>query len=423
MMSNRQFSTNYGLSTVAEYVLLSFCLVLSIDLVLSTHTSKTVLIMWNRILFAVAIGLFCQACFSNSAANYPFTVDTEKFGNGHRVVARNLGSAPVSVRVSLQNAQSISTDRPFPVYAVVPPGGGTLFLGEIHAAIAGTGYSFNTQYSWAIGDIKANGSSNAMYRLPYSNGTTFQIGQAPGGPITTHNSPDSQFAVDIPMPEGTPILAARDGTVVLTEASQIHGAQVPDMLDKANEIRIQHLDGTMAIYVHLAHGGVFVYPGQKVMAGQQIGLAGSTGYSSGPHLHFAILALRKANDKFESVSLPFQFYVGNPPIAFSPQNGMIAKADYTEPGVLPGNERQVAVTREDNSAQREDQPAPGITVTVDPAILGWADGLFAKIHRAGGYVWVGIVLVLVFVLAAKDRAEKTRRRRELDIRFSAWRNR
>lgn len=292
--------------------------------------------MLIRLFLTVITCLLSPLCSASQTDNYPFSIDSEKTADGHRLVAKNAGPAPVSVKVSIINAQYISTDRQFPIYVVVPPGGGTLYLGQIRPAMSGVGYTFQTQYTWTLGDFNATQSPDAMYRLPYRDGTTFRIAQSPGGPITTHTSTDSQYAVDIPMPEGTPVLAAREGTVIYTEANQVYGGKIPDMLDKANEVRIQHIDGTTAIYAHLAHGGVYVYPGQRVNAGQQIGLAGSTGYSSGPHLHFAVQSIRRNGDKLETVSLPFRFYVGNPPITFSPQFGLLAKADYSAPGVMPG---------------------------------------------------------------------------------------
>ncbi len=264
--------------------------------------------------------------------NYPFSIETEKEGDGHRIVARNNGPAPVSVKVSISDSRNIEPDRPFPVFAVVPPGGGTLYLARIRPAITGIGYSFRTQASWVLGDFNARQSPDAVYRLPYSNGMAFRIGQAPGGPITTHTTPESRYAIDIGMPQGAPVVAARDGVVIYTEANQIYGNKDPDMLSKANEIRIRHIDGTIAIYAHLAHGGVFVYLGQKVTAGTQIGLAGSTGYSSGPHLHFAVQTVVRAENELIVVSLPFRFFIGNPPVVFSPQYGMLAKADYHSPG-------------------------------------------------------------------------------------------
>lgn len=380
----------------------------------------------SRLVVTLALALFNLVGIAGQNDNYPFSIDNEKTPNGHRLVARNAGPAPVSVKVSIIDSQYITTDRQFPLYVVVPPGGGTLYLGEIRAAMEGVGYTFRTQYSWTLGDLNAMQSPDAIYRLPYRDGSTFRIGQSPGGPITTHTHPDSQFAVDIPMPEGTPVLAARSGTVIYTEANQVYGAQVPDMLGKANEVRIQHIDGTVAVYAHLAHGGVYAYAGQRVEAGQQIGLAGSTGYSSGPHLHFAVQAARRNGDKIETISLPFQFYVGNPAVTFSPQFGMLATANYNSPGSIPGMEQPVQVARSVQPALQAPAAVGGVEITVHPEVLGLYDKLRQRIAKLGGFAWFGLVGGLALLLIYRSRqAEKRRRQqarslREPTLRQGPW---
>lgn len=360
--------------------------------------------------------LLLLASFSSLAdQNYPFAVESERAGDYYRIVARNNGPAPISVKVSIVDSQYISTDRPFPTFAVVPPNGGILYLGQIGPAMAGVGYTFRTQASWMPGDFNAAHSQDAIYRLPFKDGLSFRIGQAPGGPITTHTTPESQFAVDIPMPEGTPVLAARDGIVINTEANQTDGGKQPDMLSKANEVSIIHQDGTIATYAHLAHGGVYVYPGQRVTAGTEIGLAGSTGYSSGPHLHFAVQQVTKTQDGFSMISLPFRFYVGNPPITFAPQFGMIAKADYASPGnvtllgALPGTPAH----------------APTPNVTASQKTLGnetqrqsnWP--LFLQIPA-----WQWLVGVsAIFVLLLRLNTLRTRRKLAEQAAWAAARNR
>ena len=71
---------------------------------------------------------------------------------------------------------------------------------------------------------------------------------------------------------------------------------------RANFVRILHDDGTMAIYAHLATNGVLARVGQRVNAGQQIGLSGNTGFTTGPHLHFAL----QVNRGMRLVSIPFR---------------------------------------------------------------------------------------------------------------------
>ncbi|RDE51995.1 MAG: M23 family peptidase, partial [Candidatus Accumulibacter meliphilus] len=217
------------------------------------------------------VAVFCSlTLMAAEQQNYPFTLETIKEGNSNSIVARNRGAAAVSVRISLANSRNAAPDRPFPLYAVVPPGSGSISVARIRPAATGASYSFRTQTSWMLGDYHARQSAGAIYRLPYANGLAFHIGQAPGGPLSTHRTPDSEFAVDIGMPERTPVVAARDGIVVYTEASESYGGRHPDLMSRANAVRIQHSDGTIALYAHLAHGGVNVFPGQRVKAGMQI---------------------------------------------------------------------------------------------------------------------------------------------------------
>lgn len=365
--------------------------------------------MFIRALFAVAALLAGASSQAEQMQNYPFSIENEKDGEGHRIVARNSGPAPVSVKLSIADSQNIAPDRPFPVFAVVPPGGGTLYLARIRPAIAGVGYSFRTQSFWLLGDFNAAQSPDAVYRLPYRDGMAFRILQAHGGPITTHTTLDSQYAVDIGMPQGAPIVVSRDGVVIYTEANQIYGSQSPDMMTKANEVRIQHIDGTIAVYAHLAHGGVFVYSGQRVTAGTQIGLAGSTGYSSGPHLHFAIQTVGRSGGDFAVVSLPFRFYVGNPPAVFPPQFGMLAKADYSSLGQAPGFEATAQVAGAPVTAPSSVQiatgspemvisfevPAPVRSFLLQIPVWIWSVGIFA--------------IVLLLILLANMRTSGQRR--------------
>ncbi|MET7711747.1 LysM peptidoglycan-binding domain-containing M23 family metallopeptidase [Streptomyces sp. NPDC005407] len=82
--------------------------------------------------------------------------------------------------------------------------------------------------------------------------------------------------VDFAASSGTTVKAVGAGTVVSAGWGGAYG----------NEVVIQHSDGTYSQYAHLS--SLAVSAGQSVSGGQQIGLSGSTGNSSGPHLHFEI---------------------------------------------------------------------------------------------------------------------------------------
>ena len=57
------------------------------------------------------------------------------------------------------------------------------------------------------------GAEEPLYRLPWPEGLTFMFIQAPGGRVTTHFTRGTLYAVDIAMPEGMPVLAARAGVL------------------------------------------------------------------------------------------------------------------------------------------------------------------------------------------------------------------
>ncbi|NIY67219.1 peptidase M23 [Streptomyces malaysiensis] len=107
----------------------------------------------------------------------------------------------------------------------------------------------------------------------------YVIGAAFGlaGNLWSHNHSGQDFVV----PSGTPVHAAHDGVVV--KAGPYGGGDGPAY---GNAIVIKHDNATYSQYAHLSRIDVRI--GQTVREGQQIGLSGSTGNSTGPHLHFEI---------------------------------------------------------------------------------------------------------------------------------------
>ena len=120
-----------------------------------------------------------------------------------------------------------------------------------------------------------NPPSNASWVVPttgYTISSPFGMRKHPVlGTNRMHNG------IDMACPQGTPIYATRAGKVT-TAAYQAGGA--------GNYVSINHLDGFASIYMHMTH--YVVKAGQTVSAGQVIGYVGSTGISTGPHLHFGI---------------------------------------------------------------------------------------------------------------------------------------
>jgi murein DD-endopeptidase MepM/ murein hydrolase activator NlpD len=99
-----------------------------------------------------------------------------------------------------------------------------------------------------------------------------------GQPRSRHKGLDLRGA------EGTPVLAMTDGTVALAE----------EMYFSGNVVYLDHGLGFLSMYAHLS--AIDVRPGEHVTAGQTLGKVGSTGRSTGPHLHLGCYSLGMAVD-------------------------------------------------------------------------------------------------------------------------------
>ena len=82
--------------------------------------------------------------------------------------------------------------------------------------------------------------------------------------------------IDIPAPTGTPAVAVANGTVIYSGVQGTYG----------NTVMIKHDNGLVSLYAH--NSSLVVRVGDKVKKGQVVSKIGSTGRSTGPHLHFEI---------------------------------------------------------------------------------------------------------------------------------------
>jgi murein DD-endopeptidase MepM/ murein hydrolase activator NlpD len=228
----------------------------------------------------------------------------------------NSAGGPVSVDVSIEAATNTQSEPPLPARIVLPAISELKAL-RVFPVNARAGFGYTLKYSYMPGDYRAHADDRARYQSPFSSDRPLRIAQAFGGQAS-HTDVQNYYAVDIAMPEGTPVLAARDG-VVMTVDNDFYGAGL-DMArygDRANNIRVVHSDGTMAVYAHLELEGARVHVGQHVRAGQVLALSGDTGYTSGPHLHFCV----QVNANMKLVSVPFQFSGADGD--FKPETGML----------------------------------------------------------------------------------------------------
>lgn len=221
---------------------------------------------------------------------------------------------PIEVAVDWRDHRNLSATPQLPHRFVVESGrSDNLFtvMADDQAAES----RFTLEYRYVVGRPLPDYFSRVHYLPPLAPGGRFQVSQGFGGEFS-HHDPQNQYAVDIMMPVGTPVHAARAGIVLEVEDDFYASGMQQAFAGKANSIWILHEDGSMAVYAHLALEQAQVYPGLQVKAGDLIAYSGNTGFSSGPHLHFAV----QVNRGMRLESVPFQFMDANR-LVFEPRQG------------------------------------------------------------------------------------------------------
>ena len=130
-----------------------------------------------------------------------------------------------------------------------------------------------------VGKIWVRREGPAKFTLPLGVPTKpLPEGKSFGVKRVYNGKPDPQphMGVDYAVPAGSSVLAAADGTVVVTQ----------DLFFAGNAVFIDHGNGLVTMYFHLSEVKVAV--GQAVTRGQALGLVGTTGRSTGPHLFFGV---------------------------------------------------------------------------------------------------------------------------------------
>jgi hypothetical protein len=213
---------------------------------------------------------------------------------------------PVEIELSLTDAVNVLSEPSLPARFVVPGQSEQTLVG-IGALDPRRGFQYRLSMASVPGRPIDPPAGDIVLLPPFAAGEEYPVSQGFQGE-RTHTTPDSEFAIDIVMPVGTPVLAARAGTVMdIEEDFNQGGTDRSKFVEKANHVRILHADGTMGLYAHLDLASVSVRPGGRIRAGQQIARSGNTGFSSGPHLHFAV----QANVGMKLISLPFKFRMAN----------------------------------------------------------------------------------------------------------------
>ncbi|MBL0028478.1 MAG: M23 family metallopeptidase [Rhodanobacteraceae bacterium] len=227
---------------------------------------------------------------------------TNDAGNEHTMTFVNKIAGPVAVQLEFVDAENVAAEPPLPLQTVL----GSFEQRVVAKAFPADRYQnsrFGLRYVAAPGDPSARHDDSVRYSVPFAAGTKFVLAQGFNGPFT-HTGVQSRYAVDLGVDEGTPVLCAREGTVMMVEEDFFGaGLDKERFGSRANHVRVLHADGSMGVYAHLKLESARVQPGQHVRRGQVLGLSGNTGFSTGPHLHFAV----QVNRDMELASIPFRF--------------------------------------------------------------------------------------------------------------------
>ncbi len=248
------------------------------------------------------------------------SIDYEFAGNAIRLVATNEYFAPVELALRFETIRGLEFPDPDdPLRWLLPPRSAMplVNLGRLDGAVQPT---LEYRYEHLIGDPQARHRPSQPYRVPFAIASDHTISQAYPD-MVTHNTPDSQYAVDFAMPVGTDVFAARGGVVFDVTAGNFKGGADAANMSLANVVRILHDDGTYAIYAHLNWNSIRVRIGDVVERGEYIADSGNTGFTSGPHLHFAVV--RNVGMRMESVPVKF---VGADSAPIAPATGRILTA-------------------------------------------------------------------------------------------------
>ncbi|TBU76057.1 peptidase M23 [Pseudomonas daroniae] len=222
-------------------------------------------------------------------------LETRKHAAGETLLVRNDLYAPVQVELKIEQVANASGVPSKPINWVLPPRS-EIRLATLAPLDPSKPLRYTPKLSYALGDPRLL-PMQKRYPLPWQGGP-FRLTQGANGQYS-HFTPKGRYAVDIAMPEGTPIVAARSGVVVKIENSQSGRGTNPS----GNFVRILHDDSTMGVYLHLMQGSVSVREGQRIAAGAPIARSGNTGNSTGPHLHFVV----QRNVGMALESIPFEF--------------------------------------------------------------------------------------------------------------------
>jgi len=266
-------------------------------IVSDSQTSRKILTL--RALAAVVLLAFASVTRAECKDDW-ICVDAIEVDGNVNLHARNLRNFPITYTLSIRT-RHLRVDGPKTVTRTLAPNQ-TEQVMRLLGTNAGRSADYRISYEWTVGDKDAVHDDDHLYSLPYSSGKSYRVLQGYGSRFS-HTGLE-EFAVDLEMPVGTPIHAARAGVIARIEESHAKGCWEDGCGKFANFLVILHSDGTTGEYYHLRQDGVIPEVGDSVFERQRIAYSGNTGHTTMPHLHFAVY---RATEWGNTQSIPVRF--------------------------------------------------------------------------------------------------------------------
>ena len=243
----------------------------------------------------------------------------ENKGQGVTLYASNPGVYPSSLSIEFELTGMTFSEGDKKIF-VVPAKAEKFRIGEVTASGKGR-FGFKYTYRSAMGDVtQQDYDKNYRYDLPFQKGGSYHLVQGYNGKF----SHQGENSLDFTMPEGTEVVAARDGIVAEVVQNNTQACPREECKKFNNYITIMHPDGTFARYGHIKYNGAKFKIGDHVNKGDVIAYSGNTGWSSGPHLHF--VCFLGGFDKWQTLETQFRIDKGDKAMVL--QEGNTYARDY-----------------------------------------------------------------------------------------------
>jgi len=211
-------------------------------------------------------------------------ITTQNTASGLAYRAENGEPVPVTVELTFVSPGNLLPGADRPIERVVGPGASVVLV-RLSTILRNPSIRPRVSIAIDLGSSTTEPDADHLYWVPFGGDTGRELIQGFDGEDS--HSGSMRYSLDFAMPEGTPVLAARAGTVLYLQDGFTEGRADPDLLESANLVVVAHDDGTMASYGHLI-AGIPVSVGDVVNVGDVLGSSGATGFAGQPHLHFHV---------------------------------------------------------------------------------------------------------------------------------------